>query len=92
MTQTDVRVKSVQANKAKCFLKLLQDKSVILYAHLLLDVTEELKKLSFLFQERESSLADIHRSLTGSLAVIRKMKTRFVACIMLLTIILLNDK
>ena len=79
ITDTDARLNNTQANKARCFLKLLKDKSIILYAHHMLDISAELKKISFVFQERTSSVADIHRAVTGSLAVIKKMNTWF-AC------------
>ena len=76
MTLTDSRISNkIQVNKAKCFLKLLSSKDVILYMHLLLEVCEPLKKLSATQQDKTAAVSDIHRILHSTLAVLKKIKS-----------------
>lgn len=76
ITLTDSRVSNkIQVNKAKCFLKLLSSKDVILYMHLLLEVCEPLKKLSATQQDKTAAVSDIHRILNSTLAVLKKIKS-----------------
>lgn len=64
MTLTDSRVSNkIQVNKARCFLKLLSAKDVILYMHLLLEICELLKKLSATMQDKTAAVSDVHRML-----------------------------
>ena len=66
-------INKIQVNKAKCFLKLLSSKDVILYMHLLLEVCELLKKLSATQQDKTAAVSDIHRILHSTLAVLKKI-------------------
>ena len=68
-------INKIQVNKAKCFLKLLSSKDVILYIHLLLEVCEPLKKLSATQQDKTAAVSDIHRILHSTLAVLKKIKS-----------------
>ncbi len=63
-------------NKGKCYLKLLQQRSVLLYVHFLGDVMAALKKLTETFQRKEAGIIEIHRSLSGALVMLEKYKTR----------------
>lgn len=71
--------KTAQA-KAKCFLKLTTSKSVVLLVHHLLDVCGPLKEMSLLFQQQDSCIAEIHRTLKSTVAVIQKLKSRLLKC------------
>lgn len=74
MTLTDSRVSNkIQVNKARCFLKLLSAKDVILYMHLLLEICELLKKLSATMQDKTAAVSDVHRMLHSTLAVLMKI-------------------
>ena len=76
MPLTDSRISNkIQVNKAKCFLKLLSSKDVILYMHLLLEVCEPLKKLSASQQDKTAAVSDVHRILHSTLAVLKKIKS-----------------
>ena len=76
MTLTDSRISNkIQVNKAKCFLKVLSSKDVILYMHLLLEVCKPLKKLSATQQDKTAAVSDIHRILHSTLAVLKKIKS-----------------
>lgn len=83
MTLTDSRISNkIQVSKAKCFLKLLSAKDVVLYMHLLLEVCEPLKKLSATIQDRTAAVSDIHRLLHSTLAVLKKIKsTQVFLCV-----------
>ena len=76
ITDTDGCQDRVSRNKAKCFLKLLCSKDIILLVHLMLDVTSSLKTLSLMFQEKSACAADVHRSLVSAKAVLEKYKER----------------
>ncbi len=78
ITDTDLSLRSVQANKARCFIKLMRSRSVMLYAHYMYDISLELKKVSAVFQDNRSSIAAIHSTMTGTLAVVQKMLTVYV--------------
>lgn len=75
MTLTDSRVSNkIQVNKARCFLKLLSAKDVILYMHLL-EICEPLKKLSATMQDKTAAVSDVHRMLHSTLAVLTKIQS-----------------
>ena len=76
MTLTDSRVSNkIQVNKARCFLKLLSAKDVILYMHLLLEICEPLKKLSATMQDKTAAGSDVHRMLHSTLAALTKIQS-----------------
>ena len=78
MTLTDSRVSNkIQVNKARCFLKLLSAKDVILYMHLLLEICELLKKLSATMQDKTAAVSDVHRMLHSTVqnAVLAKIQS-----------------
>lgn len=76
MTLTDSKVSNkIQVNKARCFLKLLSAKDVILYMHLLLEICEPLKKLSATMQDKTAAVSDVHRMLHSALAVLTKIQS-----------------
>lgn len=76
MTLTDSKVSNkIQVNKARCFLKLLSAKDVILYMHLLLEICEPLKKLSATMQDKTAAVSDVHRMLHSTLAVLTKIQS-----------------
>ena len=75
ITQTDIKINTIQAAKAKCFLKLLLTKDVVLYLHLLLDICEPLRKLSNAFQERSAVVSDVYRAISSSIVILKKLNT-----------------
>lgn len=76
MTDTTGSQNKTAKNKAKCFLKLMTSKSVVLFVHLLLDVCGPLKEMSLLFQQQDACVAGIHRTFKSTVAVIEKYKSR----------------
>ncbi|XP_033762014.1 zinc finger protein 862-like [Pecten maximus] len=62
--------------KAKGFLKLLNDRSVQYWLHLMTDVIACLSKVSEAIQEKSSSVADIFNELDIAKTVLNKYKTR----------------
>ena len=75
ITQTDIKINTIQAAKAKCFLKLLLTKDLVLYLHLLLDICEPLRKLSNAFQERSAVVSDVYRAISSSIVILKKLNT-----------------
>lgn len=70
------KVSAVAKSKAKCFLKLLTTKDVMQFAALLHDVVSALSVMSQVFQRRDGTAVDIHRTLTNVLSVLDKYKTK----------------
>ena len=54
------------AAKAKNFLKILQDKAVVLFLHFLSDVVTVLSKLSLILQTRETTVAEVVSKLEAT--------------------------
>lgn len=78
MTSTSSSQNKTAQAKVKCFLKLMTSKSVVLFVHHLLDVCGPLKEMSLLFQQQDSCVAEIHRTLKSTVAVIQKLKSRLL--------------
>ena len=50
----------------------MTSRSVVLFVHLLADVCGPLKEMSVSFQQQDACVADIHRILKSTVAVIQK--------------------
>ena len=70
------KVSATAKSKAKCFLKLLNKRDIMQFAALLHDVVSALSVMSQVFQRKEGTAADIHRTLTNVLSVLNKYKTK----------------
>ena len=71
----DPKASSVAKSKAKCFLKLLTKKDVMQFASFLHDVVSALSIMSKVFQRKDGTAADIHRSLKNVLSVLDDYRT-----------------
>ncbi|XP_061168890.1 zinc finger protein 862-like [Saccostrea echinata] len=60
--------------KARNFLKLLKDKSVILWLHFMMDVVKSLGAVSMKIQDQQSTIADIYSELDSAKAILNKFK------------------
>ena len=58
VTDTNLWLRTAQFNTGLCFVKLLRDRSVLLYSLFMFDVTDALNKIWLVFQEKKSTLAD----------------------------------
>ena len=72
------------AAKAKNFLKILTSKDGVYFLHFLWDLTTCLAKVSKVFQDRMTTVGQIHTELTAAKAVLESFKTR---CIFIRTFI-----
>jgi len=63
-------------SKAKCFLKLMTDDSVMVYAAFLHDVLSILHVMSKVFQKESGTAADIHRSLKTTRTALQQLHNR----------------
>lgn len=70
------KVSATAKCKAKCFLKLLTKRDIMQFAALLHDVVSALSVMSQVFQRKDGTAADIHRTLTNVLSVMDKYKTK----------------
>ena len=71
----DPKASSVAKSKAKCFLKLLTRKDVMQLVSLLHDVVSVLSIISKVFQRKDGTAADTHRSLKNVLSVLDDYRT-----------------
>ena len=68
----------VAAAKAKNFLKILTSKDGVYFLHFLWDLTTCLAKVSKVFQDRMTTVGQIHTELTAAKAVLESFKTRCI--------------
>lgn len=69
------KVSANAKSKVKCFLKLLTKKDVMQFAALI-HVVSALTVMSQVFQRKNGTAADIHRTLTNVLSVLDKSKPK----------------
>ncbi|XP_014680148.1 PREDICTED: zinc finger protein 862-like [Priapulus caudatus] len=62
--------------KAKGYLKQLQRKDVVLFAHFMLDVVTVLSKVSLTAQRSQSTVADVVASIDMSLTTLKKYRSK----------------
>ena len=65
------------AAKARNFLKILTSKDGVYFLHFIWDVTSCLSKVSRVFQDRMTTVGEIHTELTAAKAVLVSLKSTY---------------